>query len=86
MVWKGRRWEIMKPACDCALSSSSKSFEMARTTLILAHSLHLHRQGSVKHDCQAVPQRELVRKSCSFITFYFYVLSLEYPQVLSSSI
>jgi len=45
-----------------------------------------HRQGSVKHHCQAVPQRELVRKSCSFITFYFYVLSLEYPQALSSSI
>ena len=36
--------------------------------------------------CQAVPQRELVRKSCSFITFYFYVLSLAYPQALSSSI
>src|SRR6267143_2159440 len=36
--------------------------------------------------CQAVPQRGLVRKSCSFITFYFYVLSLEYPQALSSSI
>jgi hypothetical protein len=35
---------------------------------------------------QAVPQRELVRKSCSFITFYFYVLSLEYPQALCSSI
>jgi hypothetical protein len=47
---------------------------------------HLHRQGSVKHHCQAVPQRELVRKSWSFITFYFYVLSLEYPQALSSSI
>jgi hypothetical protein len=44
------------------------------------------RQDSVKHHCQAVPQRELVRKSCSFITFYFYVLSLEYPQALSSSI
>ena len=42
--------------------------------------------ASVKHHCQAVPQRELVRKSCSFITFYFYVLSLEYPQALSSSI
>jgi len=42
--------------------------------------------SSVKHHCQAVPQRELVRKSCSFITFYFYVLSLEYPQALSSSI
>ena len=55
-------------------------------TCILAHSLHLHRQGSVKHHCQAVPQRELVRKSWSFITFYFYVLSLEYPQALSSSI
>jgi hypothetical protein len=54
--WKGRRREIMKPACDRALSSSSKSFEMASTTLILAHSLPLHRQGSVKHHRQAVPQ------------------------------
>ena len=35
---------------------------------------------------QAVPQRELVRKGCCFITFYFCVLSLEYPQALSSSI
>src|SRR6266567_8328011 len=32
------------------------------------------------------PAKELVRKSWSFITFYFYVLSLEYPQALSSSI
>jgi hypothetical protein len=51
MRWKGRLWEIMKPPYDRALSSSSKSFEMARTTLILAHSSHLHRQGSVKHHC-----------------------------------
>ena len=75
-----------KPACDRALPNSSMSFEIARTTLILAHSLHLYRQGSVKHHCQAVPQRGLVRKSCRFITFYFYVLSLECPQALSSSI
>lgn len=33
----------------------------------------------------SVPQRELVRKSCRFITVYFCVLSLEYLQVLSSS-
>jgi len=64
----------MKPACDGALSSSSKSFEKARTTLILAHSLHLHRQGSVKHHCQAVPQRELVRKAVvsSLFTFMYF--------------
>src|SRR5262245_31958842 len=43
------------------------------------------RQGSVKHRCQAVRQRELVRKG-RFITFYSYVLSLEYAQALSSSI
>src|ERR1700676_3455897 len=42
--------------------------------------------SSVKQHCQAVPQRELVRKICSFITLYFYVLSLEYPQAPSSSI
>jgi hypothetical protein len=45
----------------------------------------LHRRQA-EHHCPAVPQRELVRKGCSFITFYFYVLSLEYPQALSSSI
>src|SRR5207253_6934032 len=28
-------------------------------------------QGSVKHHCQAVPQRELVRKSCSSSLFTF---------------
>jgi hypothetical protein len=36
--------------------------------------------------CQEFPQRELVRESCSFITFYFYVLSFEYRQALASSI
>jgi len=30
-----------------------------------------------QHYCQAA-RKGLVRKSCSFITFYFYVLSLEY--------
>jgi hypothetical protein len=39
--------------------------------------------SSVKHHCQAVPQRELLRESYSFITFYFYVLSLEYPRCFS---
>ena len=43
-------------------------------------------RAAFKHHCQAVPQRELVRTSCSFITFYFYVLSFEHPQVFSSSI
>jgi hypothetical protein len=45
----------------------------------------LRHRGKPSH-CQAALQRELVRKSCGFITFYSYVLSLEYPQALSSSI
>ncbi len=32
------------------------------------------------------PAKRISEKNCSFITFYFYVLSLEYPQALSSSI
>src|SRR5260370_25042181 len=42
--------------------------------------------SSVKHHCQALPQTELVRTNCSLITFYFYVLSLEYPHSLCSYI
>jgi hypothetical protein len=30
-------------------------------------------------------QRRLVRKNCSLITFYFYVLLFAYPRALSSS-
>jgi integrase len=32
------------------------------------------------------PAKRISEKNCGFTTFYFYVLSLEYPQALSSSI
>src|SRR5260370_17522374 len=51
-----------------------------------AHFFGISLSNTVKHHCQAVPQRGLVRKSCSFITLYFYVPSLEYPRAFSSSI
>jgi hypothetical protein len=55
-------------------------------TLLLTQRHVFARTPSGKHHCQAVPQRGLVRKIRCFITFYFYALSLEYPQALSSSI
>src|SRR6266852_3323476 len=73
-------------ACPVTVLSCGRKLHDRTATSVMTKSAATCRQGSVKHHCQAVPQRELVRKSCSFITFYFYVLSLEYPQALSSSI
>src|ERR1700730_7410299 len=61
MRWKGRRWKIMKPDCDRASQALPVPSKWP-ANLILAHSPHRHRQGSIKHHRQAVPQREFSEK------------------------
>jgi hydrophobic/amphiphilic exporter-1 (mainly G- bacteria), HAE1 family len=60
----------------------SKSIDWAATDVQAA----ITRATAQLPHCQAVRQRELVRKSCSSITFYYCVFSLEYPRALCSSI
>ena len=75
--WRGGTAKVAPPGFPRPSPVESKRWPQKRPESETRRALKLKKEG---------PQREFVRKSCSFITFYFYVLSLEYPQALSSSI
>jgi len=77
-----RRVELIEPG----LPKQPYEHETAGMNTVEAERLVQEVRDSAVHCAKRRPSKRFSRKSCSFITFCFYVLSLEYPQARSSSI